>query len=75
MKGFDDAKRRILEDLDEHMNSDKARRDDVKHGAESMQTNLQSLMTLNEAVSKYGTDIEKFVLDLTCKQRAAMVTA
>jgi len=75
MKGFDDAKRRILEDLDEHMDSDKARLEDVKHGAESVQTNLQSLMTLNEAVSKDGTDIEKFVLDLTCKQRAAMVTA
>jgi len=72
MNSFDDAKRQIIEDLDVDISSDKIRLDVVKRGAESVQTNLRSLMSLNEAVSKDGTDVEKFVLDLTCKQEAEL---
>jgi len=75
MKSFDDTKGHIVEDLDEHISSDKIRLDVVKRGAESVQTNLRSLMSLNEAVSKDGTDVEKFVLDFTCKQKAALGSA
>jgi len=71
MKMFEAAKRRTVEDLDEHITSDKARLGDVEHGAESVHVNLQNLMSLNEAVSKDGTDVEKFVLDFTCKHKAA----
>jgi len=75
IKYFDDARKRILVDLDEHFTSDKARLDEVKHGAESVQMNLQNLMSLNEAVRKNGTDVEKFILDFNCKQKAAVGTA
>jgi len=71
MKLFEAAKRRIVEDLDQHITSDKARLGNVEHGAESVQVNLQNLMSLNEAVSKDGTDVEKFVLDFTCKHKSA----
>ena len=74
VKQFDDAKRRILEDFDEHITSNKTRLNDVKLGAESVQTNLQSLISLNKDVSKDGTDVEKFILDFNCKQMAAFGT-
>jgi len=75
IKSFDDTKRQIIEDLDVDISSDKIRLDDVKRGAESVQMNLRSLMSFNEAVSKDGTDVEKFVLDFTCKQKAALGSA
>jgi len=75
MKSFDDTKRQIIEDLDEDISSDKIRLDDVKREAESVQMNLRSLKSLTKAVSKDGTDVEKFVLDFTCKQKAALGSA
>jgi len=71
MQMFEAAQRRIVEDLNEYITSDKARLGDVKHEAESVQVDLQKLMPVNEAVSKDGTDVEKFVLDFTCKHKAA----
>jgi len=75
MKCFDDAKKRIGENLDQHITSDKTRLDDVKIEAESVQINLQDLMSLNDIVRKDGTNVEKFILDFTCDQKAALATA
>jgi len=75
MKCFDDAKKRIGENIDQHITSDKTRLDNVKIEAEAVQINLQDLMALNDIVSKEGTNVEKFILDFTCDQKAALATA
>jgi len=69
IKRFDEAKRRIGEDLDEVIMSDKTRLEDVKHEAEAVKGNLQNLMSLAEAVDQHGTDVEKSILNFTCKQK------
>jgi len=74
IKRFDDAKRRIVNDLDEVIASYKTRLDDVKREAESVKVNLQSLMSLNSVVNEHGTDVEKSILNFTCKQKTARST-
>jgi len=74
IKRFDEAKRRIRVDLDEVIMWEKTRLDDVKHEAESVKGNLQNLMSLAEAVDQHGTDIEKSILNFTCKQKTTWAT-
>jgi len=75
IKRFDDAKRRIVKDLDEVIASNKTRLDDVKREAESVKVNLQNLMSLNSVVNEHGTDVEKSILNFTCKQKKVRSTA
>jgi len=75
IKRFNDAKIRIGKDLDEIITSDKTRLENVKHEAESVKVKLQNLLSLNEAATKHGTDIEKSIVNLTCKQKTAWVTS
>jgi len=42
--------------------------------AESVKENLQNLVALSDDVSKHGTDVEKTILNFTCKQKAAWAT-
>ena len=74
IKHFDNAERRIREELDEVITSDKTRLDDVTLEAEYVNANLQNLVSLSEDVSKHGTDVEKTILNFTCKQKAAWAT-
>jgi len=75
IKRFDDAKRRIVKDLDKVIASYKSRLDDVKREAESVKDNLQNLMSLNSVVNEHGTDVEKSILNFTCKQKTPWSTA
>jgi len=75
IKRFYDAKIRIGEDLDEVITSDKTRLENVKHESESVKVKLQNLLSLNEAATKHGTDIEKSIVNLTCKQKTAWATS
>ena len=74
IKRFDEEKRRICEDLDEVVMSDKTRLGDVKYEAESVKGNLQNFMSLAEAVDQHGTDVEKSILNFTCKQKTTWAT-
>ena len=74
IKRFDDEKRRIGEDLDEVITSDKIRLDKVKNMAKSVKVNLQNIMSMTEDVNKHGTDVEKSILNLTCKQKTTWAT-
>jgi len=74
IKRFDDVKRHIGEDLDEVISSDKIRLDEVKNMAKSVKVNLQNVMSITEDVNKHGTDVEKSILNLTCKQKTTWVT-
>jgi len=71
---FDDAKRRIGEELDEVLTSDKTRLDDVTLEAESVKVKLQNLVSLSDEVSKHRTGVEKTIINFTCKQKAAWAT-
>ena len=75
IKRFDDAKRRTVKDLDEIIASHKTRLDDVKREAESVKVKLQNLMSLNAFVNEHGTDVEKSILNFTCKQKTARSAA
>jgi len=75
IKRFDEEKRRIGEDLDEVIMSDKTRLGDVKYEAKSVNGNLQNFMSLVEAVDQHGTDVEKSILNFTCKQKTTWATA
>jgi len=74
IKRFDDAKRRIVKDLDEVIALYKTRLDGVKCEAESVKVNLQNLMSLNSVVNEHGTDVEKSILNFTCKQKKVRST-
>jgi len=74
IKRFDDTKRRIGEELDEVVMTDKTRLDDVTLEAKSLNANLQNLVSLTEDVSKHGAGVEKFILNFTCKQKVAWAT-
>jgi len=75
IKRFNDAKMRIGEGLDEVITSDKTRLDNVMHESESVKVKLQHLMSLNEAATMHGTDIDKSIVNITCKQKTAWATA
>jgi len=75
IKRFDDAKRRIVYVLDEVIASYKTRLDEVKREAESVKVNLQNLMSLNAVVNEHGTDVEKSILNFTCKMTKVQSTA
>ena len=74
IKSFDETKRRIGEDLDEFITSDNIRLDEVKNMAKSVRVNLQNSMSITEDVNKHGTDVEKSILNITCKQKTTWAT-
>ena len=47
----------------------------MKHESESIKVKLQKIMSLNEAVTKHGTGIDKSIVNFTCKQKTAWATA
>jgi len=74
IKRFDEAKRHICEDLDEFITSDKIRLDDVQNMAKSVKVNIQNIISITEDANKNGTDVEKSILNFTCKQKTTWAT-
>ena len=74
IRRFDEAKARIVEELDSHDTSDISRLQGVKQEVGTMQTNLQELVTLHKIVGKNGTDAEKFIINFACKKTDVQVT-
>jgi len=72
---INDETKRIGENLDEHISSERTRLDDVKHEGKSVKENLQKLMSLYEVVSKDGTDDLKFILHIKCKRDTTLATS
>jgi len=75
IKRINDETKRIGENLDEHISSERTRLDDVKHEAKAVKENLQKLMSLYELVSKDGTEDIKFILHVRCKQDTTLATS
>jgi len=75
IKRINDETKRIGENLDEHISSERTRLDDVKHEAKAVEENLQKLTSLYELVSKDGTDNIKFILHIRCKQDTTLATS
>jgi len=69
IRRFDDAKSCVEGELDAHDALDKRRLSGVKHETETLQTNVQELLTLTELVDTNGTDAEKFILNFECKKK------
>jgi len=71
---FDEAKTRVLEELDAHDASDISRLQGVKCGVEAMRTNVQKMVSLHESVEGNGTEAEKFIINFACKKKDTQIT-
>jgi len=73
LRRFDEAVSCVEGELDTLDASDTQRILGVKHETETLQTNVQELLSLNEVVNENGTGAEKFILNFLCKQKLHQV--
>jgi len=65
---FEEDKARVEDELNAIVAVDKTRLAEIKNGANSIQTNIQKLLSLHELVRNNGTETDKFILNFTSNQ-------
>jgi len=69
VKRFDNDMVLVESEIDDKMTSTKTRLADMMTSANVIRSQLEDMLSVTDAVQKSGTNVQKFIIDIACKQK------